>query len=388
MSNNPCSICGDRTTQIPIFESLPISSAHLSATPKFQEGLPFIAGLCNQCDHVQNNAWLDLESKNLTPTIYGHTDYQLKTAVSQSMSTNLRDIANWIVEQLGTKDKEHLRVLEIASGSGELARWFADRGADVFTVDPSIDDYGYKGITHKKQLFSDEFPFDQFDLIIARHIIEHISTPATFLTTCSNKLHPNGLLYLEMPNGRAALDKMRPIEYFIDHIQHYSLNSIMKLIRKSNLAVFSYRYLLSHNHLAICAMKGSEIHPDTPANDLLAELNLAIASFQTILDKVSNATSLVIYGAGAHAATFVNVISKEDRAKIVAVFDKDVAKHGKYLPNTTVAISMPRQDVDADLIVNTAVLYPKEVEDYLFSELKTEIPILHATQTFFEKNKV
>jgi 2-polyprenyl-3-methyl-5-hydroxy-6-metoxy-1,4-benzoquinol methylase len=377
--SQPCSICGKGTIEVPIFNNLPVSSAHLSAIPKyFTDGFSFVAGCCSSCDHIQNNAWLQLKN---TPTIYGHDDYQLKTAVSSSMSQNLRNIASWIVEK-SNKEISNLRVLEIASGSGELARWFADQNAQVYTVDPSVKDYNYKNITHSKELFTTSYPFGEFDCIIARHIIEHISDPAAFLHACKEKLGKNGMLYLEMPNGRIAIDQKRPIEYFIDHIQHFSSNSIQKLIRSCDLTVSAFRYLLSENHMAVCATKEENKCIDAKneeVNCLKEELIIAMKSFQEIIDKVEGVNSFIVYGAGAHASTFVNVLSKGARERIVAVVDKDKAKHGKFLLNTSVPITMPLETMQADLIVNTAVLYPKEVEDYLVNTLRVGIPVLHAT---------
>ena len=71
------------------------------------------------------------------------------------MSANLQKIINF----LNTTNKN---VLEIGSGSGEIANYFSNNN-NVTTVDPCVSEYENKNITHHKTFFDDNYPNIKYD---------------------------------------------------------------------------------------------------------------------------------------------------------------------------------------------------------------------------------
>jgi SAM-dependent methyltransferase len=353
-----------------VWPSLPRSSAQLDVTDHHSEA--FVAGLCSQCDHVQNSL---LVERGQLPEIYSDSNYLAKRAVSAAMTGQLASVLSWITEHLG--DVQGLRVLEIGSGGGEIAASLALRGATVYTVDPSVEGYDTPGITHCQSLFDHDYPHRDFDLVIARHVLEHTIYPAQFLRLIASRTRASGWLYLETPNGRIALDKFRPLDYFIDHVQHFSPNSLSRLVRETGWSIQQSRTLLSDNHLAVLAQPGEQAHLNwgVGPTDLMNQLGRSVNSFQRKLARISSADSLIIYGAGAHAVTLAAVMNEETRNKVVAVWDRDPAKQGRHLPGIKAAISQPGQG-SASLIVNTGVLYPQEIADYIKNELSVSTEVL------------
>lgn len=62
------------------------------------------------------------------------------------------------------------------------------------------------GFTFRKADLSKEpipFPSDEFDLVIANHIIEHLTTPVEFFGDCLRVCKQNGLFFLSCPSERA-----------------------------------------------------------------------------------------------------------------------------------------------------------------------------------------
>jgi len=62
------------------------------------------------------------------------------------------------------------------------------------------------GFTFKRaDLNSQRLPFedDTFDLVVASHIIEHVSKPVEFFGDCVRVCKPGGLLYFEAPSERS-----------------------------------------------------------------------------------------------------------------------------------------------------------------------------------------
>jgi SAM-dependent methyltransferase len=64
------------------------------------------------------------------------------------------------------------------------------------------------------------FPDDQFDFIVARHVIEHLQRPVEFFGECLRVCKPGGLLYFEAPSERALWLPGFPF----NHDEFYSLS--------------------------------------------------------------------------------------------------------------------------------------------------------------------
>lgn len=61
------------------------------------------------------------------------------------------------------------------------------------------------------------FPDDSFDLVIASHIIEHVTNPVAFFGDCVRVCRPGGVLYFEAPSERSLLLPGMPFNYHLFH---------------------------------------------------------------------------------------------------------------------------------------------------------------------------
>jgi SAM-dependent methyltransferase len=68
-------------------------------------------------------------------------------------------------------------------------------------------------------LNKDALPFgdDMFDLVVASHIIEHISNPIEFFGECVRVCKPGGLIYFEAPSERSLILPGMPFEHHKFH---------------------------------------------------------------------------------------------------------------------------------------------------------------------------
>jgi hypothetical protein len=277
------------------------------------------------------------------------------------MSTNLSDIISFI-DRFAS---ESTNVLEIGSGSGETAKHFALNGSKVVTVDPCITGYDFAGIEHHTCFFDGAFVSKQtgkFDLIIARHILEHTFNPIEFLVNCRKLIANQGWIYIELPNVDHSLMQLRALDFFNDHIQHFSENSLSLCGMIAGFKTFERKDILGGAHIGLL------MQPAVGHDTVVAKLNESTIRLACIIAALDDVDSFVLYGAGAHAATFVAAIGDINRTKIVGVFDKDTNKIGKFLPGISAPVSYPER-VDATLIVNTSVLYSSEIHQFLINEL-------------------
>ena len=104
--------------------------------------------------------------------------------------------------------KKHLRttdfsMLDIGCGTGWISRIWADAGARVTGLEPS---HPRAEIARQRGLrilscYAEELDTrETFDLIVIRHVIEHLGSPADILRNLVPRLAPNGMLLIVVPN--------------------------------------------------------------------------------------------------------------------------------------------------------------------------------------------
>jgi SAM-dependent methyltransferase len=103
--------------------------------------------------------------------------------------------------------RDALRLLEIGTGSGGIAHYFATHPSERFDVD-AVDVRDVRQITdaYRFQLVeSTQLPFTDasFDIVISNHVIEHVGDRTAqlhHLAEIRRVMAPSGLLYLAVPN--------------------------------------------------------------------------------------------------------------------------------------------------------------------------------------------
>jgi cyclopropane fatty-acyl-phospholipid synthase-like methyltransferase len=107
------------------------------------------------------------------------------------------------------------RVLDLGAGEGAFSMRLLDRGHDVVAVE--LDPTRFKlGIPNYNLDLNDDFQAevsnrcgDQFDLVVAIEIIEHLANPRHFITNCLGLLKPDGFLVLTTPNLESWLSRIK-----------------------------------------------------------------------------------------------------------------------------------------------------------------------------------
>ena len=208
---------------------------------------------CNKCM---------LTMKEMINSITKEQVQKLKDNVYTSVSRRLqirnqnlkvaKDRLNLLIKSGVKKGK----LLEIGCATGEFIEQAQNRGFDVTGVDTSpifIDYVQNKGIPAKCGLLEEVMEIKtKFDVIAMFHLIEHVENPEKFLSTVSNYLNKNGVLYIICPNVDSTVNKLfgyrHPDFQEQDHLFFYCKNTLGNFLRRSNfseLSVFSKEY--THN---------------------------------------------------------------------------------------------------------------------------------------------
>jgi SAM-dependent methyltransferase len=109
-----------------------------------------------------------------------------------------------LLERLGVSSG--WRCLEVGAGGGSMVEWLADRAESVVATDVStrfLEAIDLPNVEVRElDVLADELPREEFDLVYARLVVEHLGKPA--LDRMVPALQPGGLLLLEDYDWAAA----------------------------------------------------------------------------------------------------------------------------------------------------------------------------------------
>ena len=94
-------------------------------------------------------------------------------------------------------------MLDVGCGTGWISKIWADSGAHVTGLEPSA---ARAAVARKRGLrvlscYAEELDDDEkYDLIVIRHVVEHIEDPKAILRGFVSRLNPHGLLLIVVPN--------------------------------------------------------------------------------------------------------------------------------------------------------------------------------------------
>ena len=119
------------------------------------------------------------------------------------------------------------RILDVGCAQGTLALLLAERGHDVLAVDlrPAFLAYARSRYTHGRLRFQEgnalQLALDeQFDIVFANQIIEHLVYPARLVAELNRLLAPGGQLVVTTPSWHYALNKLPSFKELGDPAEH------------------------------------------------------------------------------------------------------------------------------------------------------------------------
>lgn len=139
--------------------------------------------------------------------------------------------------------------LDVGCGSGELLAVAGERGWHAVGVEPVSESATIargRGLDVRDVMLQDsDLPEDEWDVVSAYHVLEHMSDGKAFLELLRRWARPGGLVVVEVPNwGSFDREKhgggwpgLRPLE----HIGHYDRASLEHALRGAGLEPIAVR---------------------------------------------------------------------------------------------------------------------------------------------------
>ncbi len=339
---------------LPYANSFPVRSPCL---PKHRLALV----ICADCRLVQLDEFPDLEEL--------YSNYIWETASSSSVPLFLKDAAAGILST-GKIDK----VIEIASNDGTFLSAFKELGCETVGVEPArnlatasskkglhiINDYISEG-------FTDKYPDlrGQFDLLIARNVLAHLTDIQSFLNEASELLRPDGRCWIEFHDGDRILQDLQFDSIYHEHQSYITAAAISNIVEKSSFTLIDIEQgFVGGGSLVVTLGRGQaesehslvEIsrlkHNDHPWrwNNFKKSVDLYKDGLIELLDSLSKSHSLIGFGASARSTTFSNFTNS--KSYVDMILDNATAKQGRYWSGSSLKIQNPASlTVSGDSII-------------------------------------
>lgn len=337
---------------------------------------------CRQCDFVFNAAF---DAQKL---VYGES-YENAQTYSPYFSCYIDDI---IDELITGKGLENCRVIEVGCGQGTFLKRLIDR-------QPGIYGYGFDPSYHGPRTMKDgQLTFFQTnygpdaghiaaDIVICRHVIEHVPDPVALLKSIHQALQesPRARLFLETPCMEWILHNEVFWDFFYEHCSYFSKASLTRAVEQSGFFVENVLHRFCGQYLWLEAVLDNGREFSNYKAEPLYPLALRFASrerellawwSELIQNKINQGETIALWGAGAKGATFASLIDPGCRY-LNCVVDINPQKQGKYIPGTGHSIVKPAELIDRH-ISSIVVLNPNYQDEIanILKGMSSEIKLL------------
>jgi hypothetical protein len=202
-----------------------------------------------------------------------------------------------------------------------------------------INDYFGEGILN-------ELKDSKVDLIIIRHVLEHVSNPVSFFRVISKLTYPDTAVIVEVPYLKTILERRRIDNIGYSHLNYFSLRSMDEILKKINMGILD------------CSLE------ETDGGSILFHIKKGISTGKRLLDQISikeisdfidsidktkirisnrvkkySPTEIVGYGAGAKGSHLIYILGLQEVLQVVV--DDTPDYRNKYIPGTHIQIKSP-----------------------------------------------
>jgi len=202
-------------------------------------------------------------------------------------------------------------------------------------IDSSIE-------VHNTYFSKDRFNFPA-ELVASRQVLEHIDEPLAFLNDIkeSFKKDDKFYLYLEVPNSEMTFNEGRFYDYYYEHCNYFTPESLIALSRELNMKVVNISSAMNSELISILLTTESE-----DSKILKAKIDNNLRSIKEKISSYSDANkTMIAWGASGNGVQILNklAINKEI---IPYIIDSDLNKQGLYIPGTLQEIIDPDSAVE------------------------------------------
>ena len=294
---------------------------------------------CPDCNYIFN---VDFDP--------GRIVYDEQYQNEQAHSEYFQDYLKSIIDLFKSQKFNESKIVEIGCGKGFFLERMRENHFHITGFDPAYEGENPNII---KDYFSDQYSNLDADLIVLRHVLEHVPDPLVFLHSIAKALNYTGKIYIEVPSLEWILNKGAFWDIFYEHCNYFTFSSLKAMFKTAMQGVLfnnQYMFLIAdlsdlQDQAGVCSSNQCR----------QSDFSYLFKKLELYKDFVKKHAGMVIWGAGAKGATFVNLVDP-DRKHISGVIDINPKKQGGYIGKTGHEVISPirlnKHEVNEIFIMN------------------------------------
>ncbi len=332
-----CPACGFQIAA-PFFHggAQPLATLAWPASEKAARSMPrlpvdFVR--CVECGHVYNPAF-----------DYAQVPYSDKPNLMFNRGALWSEFLHDTMRQMLHQLPAHPVIVEIGHGDGSLLAALAEArpGGHFVGFDPHGATQSEGNLELRAALFEPEQHLAELapDLVISRHVLEHLNSPLAFLQRiafAAARLGREQLAYFEVPCVDRALATGRTVDFYYEHNSQFSSQSFRKMLSRCGAILNSVGHGYGGEVIYGYVTLGGQERRLKIAVEAREFLEAAEASLERIpaqLEELARSGArIAIWGGTGKSAAFINRYGV-DRMRFPIVVDSDFAKVGTFVPGT------------------------------------------------------
>ncbi|MBN2604113.1 MAG: methyltransferase domain-containing protein [Candidatus Thermoplasmatota archaeon] len=330
---------------------------------------------CGTCGHIVNVAF--------DPDLVDYSQiYENPLDFSPRFQVYTQSLANLLIERYELHDKD---IISIGCGNGHFLSTLCEIGNNRGVgFDPSLHERTEQlDVTNKikliKDYYSEQYSAYPCDLVVCRHVLEHIHNPKNFLMTLRHTLDKfqNTVIFFEVPNAVNIFRNLFVWDIIYEHYSYFTPTSLACLFLVSGFNVSDLSESYESQFLGINATLSDKAVSDfskqargidhiargvarfaSSYNDLVNEWR------QKLEQRKDDGQRVVIWGTGSKGVTFLNAFKN---SPIEYAVDINPKKQGKFVAGTGQLIVSPQflRDYKPDFVVVMNPIYGREIQNFL-----------------------
>ncbi|NLI80091.1 MAG: methyltransferase domain-containing protein [Deltaproteobacteria bacterium] len=305
---------------------------------------------CHACGHVFNSAF--------RAELMEYSErYENSLHFSPFFQEYARALAQELRDRYGLRNKH---VVEIGCGKGEFLTLLCREGDNRGTgFDTSYEPGRHRDMTNGRVTFVRDFFGPQHahlapDLVVCRHVLEHVENPLRFLVEVKETLrncHEAGVFF-EVPNAMFIFRDLSIWDLIYEHCGCFTRESLRAAFQLAGFCVSSVGTAFSRQFLTIEAQARNGSCPGIWDSRAIEEKYVPYVqrfsrNFQDKVEEWSRRLQeiqesrgkVVVWGAGSKGAGFLNMVPGADKVRYVV--DINPHKQGKHVAGSGQTIVNP-----------------------------------------------
>jgi len=284
----------------------------LTGYSRYVKKLFYKVAICESCGHVQISPVFGVSQYKLINDDYFNAIYlpngQQNEIGNEKKSTLLRS-------RLSKYLMAGKRVLDVGAGEGWAMNEVMGQGCSYYAIESlsrlaeSITERGGHVIGSSLELDYSNYE-SSFDIIIFRHILEHLVEPKKSLLILKKLLSVNGIIYLALPNAEKPTSKkgfrtsfIRPV-----HISYFCPENVSRLVNSVGLKAFN----MDSTGEIFCLLKHGDILFNDTNNSYekiksLYQIEMKKSLKKDFLKILRDITSIVLFAIKKKLTTKINI---------------------------------------------------------------------------------